>query len=159
MVVASSQRRRSLARRRGVFVATVAGLIGLAVFVVLSIGGRPAAEVRAERFVEAWARSDYAAMHAELTDEARKARPPADFSADYRAAAATGTATAFVPGKVGKLEDGIVSVPMVVRTRVFGTIRATLRLPFAGEDDDARVAWSTNLTFPGVERGQRLTRD
>src|ERR1044072_3803272 len=112
MVVASSQRRRPLARRRGVVVATVAGRIGLAVFVVLSIGGRPAAEVRAERFVEAWARSDYAAIRPDRAAEPGKARPRADFSADYRAAAATGTATAFVPGKVGKLEDGIVSVPM-----------------------------------------------
>jgi cell division protein FtsI/penicillin-binding protein 2 len=158
MVVASSQRRRSLARRRLTFVAAVVALTAVAVAVVLTLDGRPAAEVRAERFAAAWARGDYPAMHAELTDAAREARPLQEFAADYRAAAATATATAFVPGKTGELEDGIVSVPMTVTTRVFGTIRATLRLPFAGEDDDARVAWAQNLTFPGVQRGQRLDR-
>jgi cell division protein FtsI/penicillin-binding protein 2 len=97
-------------------------------------------------------------MHAELTPAARAARPVADFTADYREAAAIATATAFRPGKVGDPKDGIVSVPMTVVTRAFGAVRATLRLPFAGEGDDARIAWSQNLTFPGVQRGQRLER-
>jgi cell division protein FtsI/penicillin-binding protein 2 len=158
MVVASSQRRRSLARRRLIFLAVVAIVLGLGVVAIVVTGGRPEAEVRAERFVTAWERGDYAAMHAELGDDARKARSVANFTADYRAAAATATATAFRPGKVGKLEDGVVSVPMTVTTRVFGTVQATLRIPFAGEDDKARIAWAQNLTFPGVERGQRLER-
>jgi cell division protein FtsI/penicillin-binding protein 2 len=140
------------------FLGAVAAVVGAVVVVILMTGGRPQAEVRAERFVAAWAHGDYAAMHAELGDDARKSRSVADFSADYRAAAATATATSFRPGKVGQLKDGIVSVPMTVTTRVFGTIRATLRLPFTGEDDKARVAWAQNLTFPGVERGQRLDR-
>jgi peptidoglycan glycosyltransferase len=158
MVVASAQRRRSLARRRLFFLGALAAVVLLVVAVLVLTGGRPAAEVRAERFVAAWARGDYAAMHAELGDDARKARSVADFTADYRAAAATATATAFRPGKVGKLENGIVSVPMMVTTRVFGPVRATLRIPFTSDDDTARVAWAQNLTFPGVERGQRLER-
>ena len=133
-------------------------LIGIAVFALLVAGGRPAAEVRAERFVAAWARGDYPAMHAELTADARKARPVEDFAADYRAATATATATAFRPGTPGKLDDGIVSVPMTVTTRIFGTIRAPVRVHFEGEDDDARVDWAENLTFPGVNRGERLAR-
>jgi peptidoglycan glycosyltransferase len=158
MVVASSQRRRSLARRRLFFVAGVGILLGVAVFVLFVVGGRPAAELRAERFAAAWARADYPAMHAELTTGARKGRSLEAFSDDYRRASATATATAFEPGTTGKLEDGVVSVPMTVTTRIFGTIRATLRLPFSGEDDDARVDWATNLTFPGVNRGERLQR-
>jgi cell division protein FtsI/penicillin-binding protein 2 len=138
--------------------AGVAAIAGLAYYLIFIAGGRPAAEVRAESFAAAWARSDYAAMHAELSDAARKARPLAAFTSDYKSAASTATATAFVPGKAGKLEDGLVSVPMTVRTRVFGTVRATLRLPFEGEDDNARIAWTRNLTFPGVDRGQRLER-
>ena len=133
-------------------------LLGIAVFVLLVAGGRSAAEVRAERFAAAWARADYAAMHAELTAAARKDRPVESFSADYREATATATATALRPGKTGKLKDGVVSIPMTVTTRVFGTISATLLLPFSGEDDEARVVWARNLTFPGVKRGERLTR-
>jgi cell division protein FtsI/penicillin-binding protein 2 len=158
MVVASSYRRRSLRRRRPIFIAALAALAGLVVVLVALTGGRPVEEQGAERFVAAWSRGDYAAMHAELTPAARRARRLADFSADYRRAAATATATAFHPGKVGKLRDGIVAVPMTVATRAFGTVRATLRLPFAGDGDAARVAWSKNLTFPGVGRGQRLDR-
>src|SRR5436190_21039446 len=158
MVVASSQRRRSLARRRLFFVAGVGIVIGIAIFALLVAGGRPAAEVRAERFVAAWARGDYPAMHAELTADARKATPLEAFAADYRAAAATATATTFAAGKTGKLDDGVVSVPMTVSTRIFGTIRAAVRVHFAGEDDDARVDWAENLTFPGVNRGERLAR-
>ena len=158
MGVASSQRRRSLARRRSLFLAAVAALLGIVVFALSTLGGRPAAEVRAERFVAAWARADYAAMHAELSDAVRKATPLQAFSADYRAATATATATAFRPGETGEARDGVVSVPMTVTTRIFGTIRATLRLPFSGEDDDARVAWAKHLTFPGVRNGERLTR-
>ncbi len=136
----------------------VVAIVGIVVVGLVVTGGRPEAEVRAERFVAAWARGDYPAMHAELADDARKARSVGAFTDDYRRAAATATATAFRPGKVGKLEDGVVSVPMTVTTRVFGTVRATLRLPFTGEDDKARVAWAQNLTFPGVERGQKLDR-
>jgi cell division protein FtsI/penicillin-binding protein 2 len=138
--------------------AAVAAVVLLGVLVFMLTRGPPAEQQRAERFVEAWARADYPAMHAELTPAARAARPVADFTADYREAAAIATATAFRPGKVGDPKDGIVSVPMTVVTRAFGAVRATLRLPFAGEGDDARIAWSQNLTFPGVQRGQRLER-
>ena len=125
---------------------------------ILASRGRPAAELRAERFVAAWARGDYASMHAELTDAARRARPLPEFTADYRKAAETATATRVGHGPVGKISDGVISVPMTVATTVFGVVRQTLRLPFAGEGDDARVAWSANLTFPGVQRGQKLGR-
>jgi cell division protein FtsI/penicillin-binding protein 2 len=158
MVVASSRRRRSLARRRSILVGGVAAIALLVAVVVAVTGGRPVEQQRAQRFVTAWSRGDYAAMHAELTAAARRARPLAAFTADYRAAAATATAVAFAPGHAGKLEHGVVAVPVTVRTRAFGIVRATLRLPFAGQDDDARIDWSRNLTFPGVARGRRLQR-
>ena len=79
-------------------------MAAILVVVLLSSGGRPVAEQRAERFVAAWARADYAAMHAELTESARRARPVADFAKDYRRAAETATATRFTPGPVGKVE-------------------------------------------------------
>jgi cell division protein FtsI/penicillin-binding protein 2 len=140
-----------------IFVGAVALIVGIVVVVVASLGGRPVEELRAQRFAAAWVRGDYAAMHAELSAAARRARPLADFEADYRQAAATATATRVQASAVGKLKDGIVAVPMTVATRVFGTVRATLLLPFTG-DDEARIAWSDNLTFPGVQRGQRLDR-
>src|SRR5918998_153269 len=61
-------------------------------------------------------------------------------------------------GEVGDPDDGVVIVPMTVSTRVFGTLRAPLRLRFSGEDDDKRVAWSPSLVFPGLAAGERLER-
>ncbi|MGH2899553.1 MAG: penicillin-binding transpeptidase domain-containing protein, partial [Solirubrobacteraceae bacterium] len=75
-----------------------------------------------------------------------------------RRAAATATATAYRHGPVGDLRDGVVSVPMTVTTRIFGTIRAPLRLGFTGEDGARRVAWKASLAFPGLATGERLQR-
>ncbi|HTN24630.1 MAG TPA: penicillin-binding transpeptidase domain-containing protein [Solirubrobacteraceae bacterium] len=126
--------------------------------VTLLTGGRPAEQVHAEAFAAAWARADYPAMHAELTSAARRATPLAKFIAQYKSAAATATTVRLLPGKAGKPVDGVVSVPMTISTRVFGPVRGTLRLPFAGKDDAARIDWTANLTFPGVRRGETLER-
>ena len=128
------------------------------ILLLVLTGGPPAEEAAAQRFVAAWSKGDFAAMHAELTPDDQRAMPLRRFTDSYRAAATTATATAFRPGQVGGAEDGVVSVPMTVSTRVFGTVRARLRLTFGGEDDDRRVVWSPSLVFPGLAAGQRLER-
>ncbi len=129
----------------------------LAAYLLLS-GGRPNEEVVAERFTAAWARGDYAAMHAELSSDSSTATPLPAFEASYARSAATATATAVRAGKVGELRDGAISVPMVVSTRLFGSVRTTLVVPFEGEGDEARIDWARHLTFPGVQAGARLER-
>ena len=121
-------------------------------------GGPPPEQAAAERFVTAWEKQDFSAMHAELTPADQRAMPLRRFTESYRAAATTATATTFRAGKVRDPDDGVVSVPMTVSTRVFGTLRAPLRLRFSGEDDDRRVAWSRSLVFPGLASGERLER-
>ena len=158
MVVASPLRGRSPAQRRLILVASLAGLVALLLTVLAVTGGPPVEQERAKRFVGGLARGDYPAMYAELTDAARRARSLEAFTDDHRRAAAVATAVMFVPGEVAKPRDGVVDVPMTVTTRIFGTIRATLRLPFAGEGDEARVDWSQHLVFPGLRRGERLRR-
>jgi len=158
MVVASPLRGRSPAQRRLILVASLAGLVALLLTVLAVTGGPPAEQERAKRFVDELARGDYPAMYAELTDAARRARSLQAFTEDHRRAAAMATAVRFVPGEVSKPSDGVVDVPMTVTTRIFGTLRATLRLPFAGEGDDARVDWAQHLAFPGLRRGERLQR-
>jgi peptidoglycan glycosyltransferase len=142
-----------------VIIATGAAVVAVAIVLVLLLaGGRPAAQVGAERFAAAWARGDYPAMHAELTDAARRAMPLPKFAAAYRTAAATATTVRLKPGEAGEPVDGVVTVPLTISTRVFGPVEGTLRLPFAGKDDAARLDWSANLTFPGVRRGETLAR-
>lgn len=135
----------------------MAGVL-VVVALVAATAGEPAEKVVAERFVAAWARGDYAAMHAELSERDRRAQPLRRFTAAYREAAATATATAVARGAVADPRDGAVSVPMTVSTRVFGTVRATLRLTFSGEDEATRVRWRSSLVFPGLADGERLTR-
>lgn len=134
-----------------------AGVLVVLVLLVLT-GGEPAEKRVAERFVAAWARGDYPAMQAELSDEGRRTTPIREFSAAYRKAAETATATAVAHGAVGDPKDGVVSVPMTVRTRVFGPVRATLRLTFSGDGDDKHLNWKPNLVFPGLKVGERLER-
>lgn len=128
------------------------------VVLLLLTGGPPAEQAAAKRFVAAWSNNDFAAMHAELTEEDRRAMPLRRFTERYRAAATTATATAFRDGKAGEAQDGVVAVPMTVTTRIFGTLRAPLRLKFAGSDDDMRVDWSPSMVFPGLADGEALTR-
>jgi hypothetical protein len=158
MLLASSRSRRS-PPSRGVIIATLvaAVVVAGAAYLLLS-GSRPAAEVRAEAFAADWARGDYPAMHALLSDEARRRTPLPRFIAAYRETAAVATTTSLRAGKASKLVDGVVRVPMTIRTRVFGLVRTSLRLPFAGKDDAARIDWSRALTFPGVRRGETLVR-
>jgi cell division protein FtsI/penicillin-binding protein 2 len=128
------------------------------VVLLMLTGGPPVEQAAAQRFVTAWSKGDYAAMHGELSAADQRAVPLARFRDSFRAAATTATATAFRHGKVDGPHDGVVSVPMTVLTRVFGTVRAKLRLTFSGKGDARRVAWSPSLVFPGLATGEQLSR-
>lgn len=158
MLTRSSPSRRSPPVRGLIFAGALAGGV-CAVTVLLTLtGGPPAEEAAAQRFADAWTQGDFAAMHAELTPADQRAMSLREFTDRYRAAASTATATAFAHGNVGGFDDGAVSVPMIVTTRVFGRLRGRLRLTFSGDGDDRRVAWSQHMVFPGLAAGERLER-
>src|SRR5436305_7037350 len=98
-------------------------------------------------------------MYDQLSAPSQHATSITDFADAYRAAFDTATGTILRAGKPGSLKDGHIDVPIAVTTRVFGTMRARLRLPITGSEDKARIAWSSNLTFPGVAPGTVPTRD
>lgn len=149
----SAERQRRLTRRG------VPALLGIA-FVALAAGlafgaATPSpAQSLAGEFSEAWERDDYRAMHALLDDASRRAYPLPAFRRAYREAAATATATAVRAGDPAGEQGGSVAVPVEVRTRVFGPVRAELLLPVNGE----RVTWGPLLAFPGLRRGEGLSR-
>ncbi|HUR85384.1 MAG TPA: penicillin-binding transpeptidase domain-containing protein [Solirubrobacteraceae bacterium] len=132
-------------------------LVGMAV--LLWPGGKPPEQERAEAFAAAWSRGDYPRMYAELTAEDRRTVTLEDFTAAYRAAAQTATTASLRASEASEPKDGVVTVPMTVSTRAFGTVRATLTLAFAGTEDDAHIDWDRHLTFPGLARGEKLTRE
>jgi cell division protein FtsI/penicillin-binding protein 2 len=131
--------------------------VGLALFVLVGLVagscGASEEESAGARFASAWERSDWTAMHRELTLDAQRRYPPAALQRAYTGAAATATATAVDAGRVRGDGDAAV-VPATVRTRVFGTVRGELRLPM----EDARVAWAPHLAFPALREGEALTR-
>ncbi len=158
MLVRSSPARRSPPARSLIFASAAAAGACVVIVLLMLTGGPPAEEAAAQRFVAAWSKGDYAAMHAELTPADQRAMPLKRFIASFREAATTATATAFRHGQVGGAESDVVSVPMTVTTRIFGTLRAPMRLTFSGEDDDKRIAWSPSIVFPGLEIDERLER-
>jgi hypothetical protein len=148
----SDERRRRL-RRRALPVLGGAALAVLVAILVLS-GGQSDAVRGANRFAAAWARSDYGAMHAQLTDRARGLFPRAAFEAAYRRAAATATLRrVVVSGKARDTDDGA-AVPLTLHTRVFGRLPGRLEIKMSGSS----VKWSPRLVFPGLPRGELLTR-
>jgi cell division protein FtsI/penicillin-binding protein 2 len=112
----------------------------------------------AERFVNDWAHQNFTAMHNELADSAQARYSARELESAYRAAQDAATATAIDPGSADgpKTVNGtdVVDVKVGVRTRLFGKVDGTLRLPL----DGGKVAWAPNLTFPGLQTGERVGR-
>ncbi len=139
-------------------VGILAGLAFLVGIVVGALYTAPEKDV-AKRFTQAWQKNDYQAMYAELSDGAKTKYPIDRFRAAYATTDATSTATAVGVGKPKDPQDGVVAVPVTVQTRVFGKVHGTLKLPFDGKGQKARIAWAPQLTFPGVQAGQALARN
>ena len=108
----------------------------------------------AQRFVDAWARQDYRAMHDELSSSAQEKYSVSEFAADYLEAQEASTATAIDPGDAKEPSNGVVDVDVGIRTRLFERVDGTLELPLDGE----KIAWEPHLTFPGLEQGERVGR-
>jgi peptidoglycan glycosyltransferase len=106
-----------------------------------------------ERFAAAWARGDFAAMYSELSPPERERVRRGAFATAYQRALDTATATRVTTGK--PVSDGdAYRVPVRVDTRIWGAVRGTVRVPVAEEGVD----WSHDLVFPGLRRGEKLTR-
>lgn len=134
-------------------------LIAAAAFVAgARLADRSPALDAAERFLDAWSRGDYEAMHAELTAQAASAYPLESFAEVYEEAASIATATAVRPGEPqGPSRQAgaeLASVPVAVDTHVFGMLSESLDLPVQG----GAIAWQPHLAFPGLLPGEELER-
>lgn len=139
----------------------VLGLVAIAAFAVGAIagsGGSSYARTLATGFAAAWAKADYAAMYSDIDAASRRATSPAAFAALYREAAGLATTLSAIAGKPRELSDGAFTVPVSVRTRMFGTLRSSFTLRFTGSESATRIAWSAALEFPGLAPGTRLKR-
>jgi penicillin-binding protein A len=137
--------------------AVVAFAIGA---IVGANSGPSTADALAGRFAAAWAKADYAAMYADVDASTKRTLTPDGFAAAYGQAMRTATASSLrVAGKARKLASGLIAVPVVVRTRLFGTLALDVELPMtsAAEGGD-QIAWSRSLAFPGMRSGETLSR-
>jgi peptidoglycan glycosyltransferase len=128
----------------------------------LVAGGRhePSERRLAIRFAAAWERGDYASMHAMLTPEARRRWPLQRFARAYRRAAATATVARLRASRPSGVRDHAITVPVDVRTRIFGDLLTTIALPLGdGEDGKPAVAWEPHLVFPGLRPGEEVGRN
>lgn len=152
------RRRRGRARRVvPLLLLAVAAFVGGAV----TAARQEPEELRAaQRFAAAWTRGDYAAMHAQLSPAARAAFPLPRFTRLYRRAAETATTERVErAGRVRRVEGEVFRVRMRARTRVFGVLDGTLRLPVVEQEDGTGVAWEPHMVLPGLRAGEKLRRD
>jgi penicillin-binding protein A len=154
MIGLSAERRRRLTHRAlpalgGL--ALVAGAAGM----VVGAQAPSSSQRTASGFAEAWERRDFDAMYDMLDDASREVHTRKEFREAYRRAAATATATSVRALDAGGERDGSVTVPVEVKTRVFGTIRADLRLPV----NEEQITWGPLLAFPGLRQGEALARE
>jgi cell division protein FtsI/penicillin-binding protein 2 len=133
-------------------------LIALVAFVLGARAGTAGSpdEEAAQRFADAWARSEYASMYRELNPASRRQIELNDFALAYRDAAMVATVRALEPGSPSETASRrgttVVPVPVVTRTAAFGTAEGTLELPF----DEGGVSWDPSLAFPGLRQGEHL---
>jgi cell division protein FtsI/penicillin-binding protein 2 len=149
----SAERRRRLSHRALPALVALAALSAGAGMVV-GAGTSSEEERTAEDFTRAWEHQDYRAMYAKLDDASRRAYRFGRFRRAYRAAAATATIERVQAAQPKGTDGGTVTVPIVLHTRVFGRVEADLELPVAGKS----VTWGPLLAFPGLHRGEGLTR-
>jgi penicillin-binding protein A len=117
-----------------------------------------AAHALAGRFVAAWARRDYAAMYLATDETSRRAMTASEFAGLNEAALRTATATRMrVAGSPRDAPGGLVAVPVLLDTRLFGTLALSFELQIAGSGSSAGVEWSRSDAFPGLRPGEVLS--
>ena len=129
-------------------------LAGGAYLILASVLGPSAGETAGARFIGLWEQGKYADMWAMLTPEAQQAISSSDFAAAYQGAARVATSKGLISGRTVE-KDGVVTTPVQVDTVVWGPIRGDV----AFEVEDKRIAWRPEMVFPGLAKGETLSRD
>ncbi|MGA8354612.1 MAG: penicillin-binding transpeptidase domain-containing protein [Solirubrobacteraceae bacterium] len=139
-------------------VLSVAAIAAFAIGAIAGAGGSSYTRTLATGFVAAWTKADYAAMYADIDAASKRSTSQAAFAALYQEAAGLTTTLGATAGKPRELANGSFVVPVTVRTRMFGMLRSSYTLRFAGSESSPRIAWSASLEFPGLAAGMRLKR-
>jgi penicillin-binding protein A len=154
-------RRRTTRRRRLLTRGAPIVVLAIAAFILgLVVAGGPG---RAERklvndYVTAWAHSDYSKMYGLLDKTSQASLSRSAFIAAYQSAATTATLAQLTTGHIGSRSGDTIAVRVRVRTHIFGTLSEILEVPLAGSGGSAHIRYSGTLLFPGLHRGETLSR-
>jgi peptidoglycan glycosyltransferase len=129
------------------------GAVALIAFVVGVVVGSSESAPGAHRFLDAWEAGDTESMYAELTPEAKSDYSLGAFQRAYRTATQTATISSVEVGDTQDIDNGL-AAKVSFETHAFGPLAGELRLPVS----DGEVDWSPELVYPGLSRGERLSR-
>ncbi len=153
-----TQREIQQAKRRRNRLLPLLAIAFASLVVGVVVGAGNAKKDAAEAFVKDWTKQDFNAMYSRLSSDSQQKTSLNDFAGAYLAAQRTATATAIDPGDVSGPTDvdgkEVVLVKMKMVTRLFGDVEGELQVPFDGD----KIAWESNLTFPGLLEGEKLAR-
>jgi penicillin-binding protein A len=135
-------------------VLVVVGVLALVVGVVVGSRAGGGDQRVAREFARAWERTDYRLMYGLLSSDSQSRYRFASFKRAYTQAARTATGTLPVVGKVTGASGGRQRIPLRFTTRVFGSVAGDVSLPVS----DEHVDWNPSLVFPGLSKGERLSR-
>lgn len=123
--------------------------------------GSSPANALAERFVRAWTHAQYLSMYGDIAPSSQRSISAGEFAQTYSQALTIATArTLQVTGPARAAAHGAVSVPVRVRTRLFGTLALAFTMTFTEAGGAGlRIVWSHSLEFPGLRPGELLSRD
>ncbi|MBO0767642.1 MAG: hypothetical protein J2O48_03065 [Solirubrobacterales bacterium] len=146
-------RRTRILTRVGPLVLLAAAAFGFGVW----LSGTSARAERAlvRRYVQAWSHKDFASMYGMLSDASRGRIGAAKFQSAYDKYYSLATVSSLAVGHGLHISHNVASVPLIVRTHVFGTLHQTLRLNLA---DDSHVGYASYELFPGLHSHEKLTR-
>jgi hypothetical protein len=152
-------KRRTRSRRARFAPLAIVALIAFAAGALVGLRHEAAGTTVARKWAAAWERGDYPAMHAMLSDRARRRASLKRFVRTYTQAAETVTLTKLRTGTPHRRDDESYDLPVRLRTRIFGRLSGNVRLPLIDETDGPGVDWRSQLVFPGLRVGDRLKRD
>jgi len=153
--------RRALVVAAGLAVlvaAAAAAYVGLRGDPVQLGSSGPDPKVPARLFTSAWLAGDYRTMYRQLSPAARARTTYARFARSYRRAAATATLKSFAVQPGTSVTGGAATVPMLMRTSLFGSLTGRLVLPLVQVKGAYRISWGPQMVWPGLEPGEQLAR-
>jgi peptidoglycan glycosyltransferase len=152
---ARSTNLRKLTRRGSVAVLAAAAF---AAGVIVADRPNHDAQHLATRYVAAWTHDRVAAMYGMLDPASKRRVSERRFAAELISGRDTATATAMRVLKLGAPHDGTIAVRMLIRTRIWGTLRETLEVPVTGSGSSVGVQLTSSVLFPGLRGAERLNR-